>query len=306
MKAHAVRRTIASIAIAAALLQVPPAAFAADPPRLFADHWIDGTAADEPATQVQRLDDDTFVIRQSVKTNFEAPFLYLLFGRNRALLIDSGAKGGVIRPTVDRLVAEWLARNRRASVPLTVAHSHAHGDHIASDAAFRERPDTVVVGLKPEEVAAYFGIGRWPDQIGTFDLGGRKLSVIPTPGHQTAAIMVYDPKLGLLFSGDSLYPGRLYIPVNFMADARASIDRLAAFAADHRIRAVLGAHIEMTRKPGQDYVQAVTAHPDESPLELPAASIAELRQGLTAPLDAVGQRQVHDRFIIVTVPSRTE
>ena len=35
--------------------------------------WIDGTKPGEPETQVQRIDADTFVIRQSVRTNFEAP-----------------------------------------------------------------------------------------------------------------------------------------------------------------------------------------------------------------------------------------
>ena len=65
--------------------------------------------------------------------------------------------------------------------------------------------------------------------------------------------MVYDPRLQILLSGDTLYPGRLYVPVNFLDDNRASIDRLAAFAATHPIRAVLGAHIEMTRTPGRDY-----------------------------------------------------
>jgi hypothetical protein len=60
-------------------------------------HWIDGITSTEPKTQVQRIDDDSFVIRQSVRTNFEAPFLYLLFGTDRALLIDSGA-GGLKNP----------------------------------------------------------------------------------------------------------------------------------------------------------------------------------------------------------------
>ena len=57
-------------------------------------------------------------------------------------------------------VAEWLAAHGRQAIPLVVAHSHAHGDHIAGDAAFRDRPDTVLVGLKPADVAAFFGIKR--------------------------------------------------------------------------------------------------------------------------------------------------
>lgn len=275
-------------------------------PHLFPEKWIDGTLDQEPVTQVQALDADTFVIRQSVKTNFEAPFLYLLFGRDKVLLIDTGAEGGVIRPTIDRLVAQWLSAHGRRSIPLVVAHSHSHGDHVAGDAAFRDRPDTVVIGHKPADVARFFRIDHWPDQIVRFDLGGRPLSIIPTPGHQAAAIMVYDPRLRILLSGDTLYPGRLYVPVNFLADDRASVDRLAAFAARHPIRAVLGAHIEMTRAAGRDYPHEAPTHPDEHPLELPAQEIRALQSGLKAPLDTPGQSQVHDRFIIVPVPAREE
>jgi len=275
-------------------------------PHLFPEKWIDGTLDQEPVTQVQALDADTFVIRQSVKTNFEAPFLYLLFGRDKALLIDTGAEGGMIRPTIDRLIAQWLSAHERRSIPLVVAHSHSHGDHVAGDAAFRDRPDTVVIGHKPADVGSFFGIDHWPDQIARFDLGGRPLSIIPTPGHQAAAIMVYDPRLRILLSGDTLYPGRLYVPVNFLADDRASVDRLAAFATHHRIRAVLGAHIEMTRTVGRDYPHEAPTHPDEHPLELPPEEIRALQSGLKAPLDTPGQSQVHDRFIIVPVPAREE
>jgi hydroxyacylglutathione hydrolase len=285
---------------------VAPAASVANAPvpRLFKERWIDGTLSQEPAAQVQALDSDTFVIRQSIKTNFEAPFLYLIFGRDRALLIDTGAEGGRIRPVVDRIVAQWAAAHGRATIPLIVAHSHSHGDHVAGDAAFRDRPDTVVVGLKAADVAAFFGVKNWPDGIASFDLGGRALKIIPTPGHQQAAIMVYDPRLHILLSGDTLYPGRLYVPVNFLSEERASIDRLAAFAARHPIRAALGAHIEMTRTPGRDYPHEATAHPDEHALELPVEAIGELQAGLKASLDIPDRPQIHDRFILYPVAAR--
>src|SRR5262249_48491571 len=113
-------------ALAVALLLAAPAAAGAKP--LFV-HWIDGTQASEPQMQVQRYDADTFVIRQSVKTNFEAPFLYLLFGNDRVLLLDTGAGGLKVRPTIDGVIADWLKAHHRASIPLVVAHSHSHGDH---------------------------------------------------------------------------------------------------------------------------------------------------------------------------------
>jgi len=266
-------------------------------------HWIDGTTVSEPETQVQRIDGDTFVIRQSVRTNFEAPFLYLLFGKERVLLLDSGAGGLKIRPTIDRLIADWQARHGHRPLHLVVAHTHGHGDHHAGDDEFRDRPDTEVVGLKPEEVATFFRIGDWPRDIGHYDLGGRVLDIIPTPGHQPAHIMIYDARTCLLFSGDMLYPGRLYVPLDQFDAFRASADRVAAFAATHPIRALLGAHIEMTTTPGQDYPMKAATHPSEHGLALPPSSIDTLDKAVAAAkTPPVVDR--HPDFVVYPVPPR--
>lgn len=291
---------LASVTATSAAQAAPLAAA----PHLFAERWIDGTQSTEPKMQVQQLDDDTFVIRQSVHTNFEAPFLYLLFGHDKALLVDTGAGNAPVRETVDGLIAGWLKRHGKTSIPLVVAHSHSHGDHIAGDASFADRPGTTVIGHDPGDVAAAFGIAHWPDTLGRIDLGGRVIRVIPTPGHQIAHAMYYDPRLKILLSGDAMYPGRLYVPVNHMAEERASIDRVVAFLAHHPVRAALGAHIEMTREPGKDYVQAAPTHPDEHRLELAPAEFLALQKGLKAKLDTAGEKQVHDNFIVVVVPAR--
>lgn len=265
--------------------------------------WIDGTGASEPQTQTQRLDADTYVIRQSVKTNFEAPFLYLLFGQDRALLLDTGAGGLKIRPTVDAAIDQWLAEHHRASIPLVVAHTHGHGDHRMGDDEFRARPDTTVVGLKPEEVAAFFKIAHWPTDIVTFDLGRRTLDIIPTPGHQPAHIMIFDRRDRLLLSGDTLYPGRLYVPLNMFGDYRDSIDRVVAFTGKRRPKLVLGAHVEMTRAPGKDLPNAAPTHPDEHLLELPYSDLLEL-QAAVRKMGDTAVRDVHDDFIVYPVPAR--
>jgi glyoxylase-like metal-dependent hydrolase (beta-lactamase superfamily II) len=265
--------------------------------------WINGMAAGEPETQVQAIDGDTFVIRQSVKTNFEAPFLYLLFGRERALLLDTGAGGLKVRPAVDRLIADWQARHGGRPIRLIVAHSHSHGDHHAGDDEFRARPDTEVVGLKPAEVAAFFHVAGWPQGTARYDLGGRVLDVLATPGHQPAHIMLYDARTRLLFSGDMLYPGRLYVPLNHFDDFRASAERLAAFARTHPIRALLGAHIEMTTTPGKDYPMEAPVHADEHRLPLPPSAIEELRAAVAkaGPVPVVDR---HADFIVYPVPAR--
>jgi len=265
--------------------------------------WIDGTQASEPQTQVQRYDADTYVIRQSVKTNFEAPFLYLLFGKDRALLLDSGAGGMKMRPAVDAVIDRWLVEHRRKSIPLIVAHTHGHGDHQAGDTEFRERPETTVVGLKPAEVAAFFGIRDWPNQIVDYDLGGRVLQVIPTPGHQPAHIMIYDRRTRLLLTGDTLYPGRLYVPTNMFSDFWASIDRVVAFTRKHPVKWILGAHVEMTQTPGQDYPNPAFKRPGEHVLELPYTDLLELQAAVRKMGDAP-VRAVHPDFIVTPVAPR--
>lgn len=291
--------SIARFAAAALLLAGVPAAAAMPIFR----HWIDGTGTAEPETQLQKIDANTFVLRQSVKTNFEAPFLYLLFGTDRVLLIDSGAGGLKIRPAIDRIIGNWRARHGNRPVHLIVAHSHGHGDHHAGDSEFEGRPDTDVVGLGPAEVAAYFHITDWPNGVGQLDLGHRVLDIIPTPGHQPAHVMYYDARTRLLLSGDMLYPGRLYVPLDQFDAYRASADRLAAFAATHPIRALLGAHIEMTTTPGQDYPMKAAAHPAEHGLALAPSAITELQ----AATRAAASPPIIDRhadFILYPVPPR--
>jgi glyoxylase-like metal-dependent hydrolase (beta-lactamase superfamily II) len=291
--------------LAAALLATLPLHVQAQTPRLFPKAWINGLDEHEPSFQVQPLDADSFVIRQSVRTNFEAPFLYLFFGRDRALLLDTGAGNVAVRPQVDALIARWRAAHHNRPVHLVVAHSHGHGDHIAGDSEFRDRPDTTLVGLAPEDVARFFGIERWPDQLGRLDLGGRVLTIIPTPGHQPAHIMVYDPRLKVLLSGDALYPGRLYIPAGQIPTARASIDRLALFVRTHPVRVALGAHIEMTTTPGRDYPMKAPTHPDEHRLELAPQMIGALQAALDAMPDSTLAPEVHDDFIVYPLAPRS-
>ena len=267
--------------------------------------WINGVSAGEPQMQVQRYDNDTYVIRQSIRTNFEGPFLYVLFGSDRALLIDTGAGGLNVRPTIDRVIDEWAARYHRMFIPLIVAHSHSHGDHHQGDVEFQDRPHTIVVGLYPKEVADFFKISDWPNQIVSYDLGGRVLDIIPTPGHQSAHIMIFDHKTRLLFSGDSLGPYRLYIPMNEAKTYRDSIDRVAAFTRDKQVSWIFGAHIEMTTKPGELIPDEAPSHPDEHVLEISYSNLPELQTTLHAMGDNLVQDAHHD-FVIFPEPAREQ
>jgi len=272
---------------------------AAGPP--FAESWIDGMRESEPGLQVQRYDDDTYVLRQSIKTNVEGPFLYLFFGANRVLEIDTGAGGLKIRPTVDKLIQDRLEAKGLKTIELVIAHSHSHDDHIAGDEEFTGRPNTTVVGHSPAQVAAFFGIHSWPDQSAAFDLGGRVIDIIPAPGHEPAEIAVFDRRTHLLMTGDELYPGRLYVPTAEFATYRRSIHRLVNFTRTRNVSWVLGCHVEMTRKPGRDYPIHAASHPFEHRLELPYASLIELDTALNGMGDQP-QLDVHPDFIIYPLP----
>lgn len=87
-----------------------------------------------------------------------------------------------------------LGRHPREQYGLVVAHTHGHGDHVAADAQFADRPRTIVVACEEEAVRSFFGFGdRWPTGAATFDLGGRVLEVLGSPGHHKSAVTVYDP-----------------------------------------------------------------------------------------------------------------
>jgi hydroxyacylglutathione hydrolase len=258
--------------------------------------WIHGHTG-EPKIQVHAYDESTVILRQSKTTSYEAPFMYLLFGDDRALLLDTGAtedpESFPLRATVDRLIAE---RHPEPGYGLVVAHSHPHGDHVAGDAQFADRPDTVVVGHDLAAVRAFFGPAE-------FDLGGRRLTIIESPGHHAAAITIFDSRTGFLLTGDTVLPGRLYA-FDYPAFV-STLDRLVEFAESHPVTHVLGCHVEMRRKPRRDYAIGATYQPDERP---PQMTVAQLRAVRDAARAVRGRRGAHrfDDFVIYNEPRQRD
>ena len=285
--------------LAAALLFPAGRATAAASP--LHERWIDAAHGPEAETQVQQLDADTFVIRQSIVTNPEGPFLYLLFGTDRAILFDTGAGGLKIKPTIDKVMAGWLKAKGKTSIPLVIAHSHSHGDHIAGDPEFAGLQDVTIVGHAPEQVAAFFKIKNWPEDAEPFDLGGRIIDVIPTPGHEAAALMIFDRRTHILLTDDTLYPGRLYCQLEQFQTFRKSIDRAVSFTKSLKVSWLMGAHIEMTTTPRKDFAIHAAAHPKEHVLELPYSRLVALQTALHKMGD-FPQLDVEDDFIFYPLP----
>lgn len=186
--------------------------------------------------------------------------MYLVEGQKRALLIDTGMGIGNLRA----LVAELT------TLPVVVVNTHTHVDHIGSNWQFdtidnldsdysrqSARGSTSVreeiepgklCGALPRgfDKATYatkpWHTSRWLHDGDTIDLGGRSLQVLATPGHSPDSISLFDARNGLLFTGDTYYPGPIYVfgPGADPAAYQRSVDRLAALAP--KVRYVLGGH----------------------------------------------------------------
>jgi len=240
-------------------------------------HWNEGSAncAKDPQPPLQQhpYNTRTFILRENLCTTFEAPFMYLLVGSTKALLIDSGdiADPNVV-PLADT-VMRLLPGDGPAKLPLLVVHTHRHLDHRAGDPQFTKFPNTQVVGFDIDSVRSFYKFTDWPNGLAQLDLGDRTVDVIPTPGHSETEVSFYDRSTGLLFTGDFLMPARLLID-DASADV-ASADRVAAFVKDHPVSYALGGHIEMNSA-GNLFPWESQYHPDEHVLQLTKDDVLKL------------------------------
>ena len=186
---------------------------------------------------------------------------YLIVGQKRALLFDTGMGIGDIK----KITAELT------KLPIIVLNSHTHDDHVGGnwefdtvygmntdftrknaqgsreDAQAEITPDQICGSLPKGFDAKAYVTRPWKIKAYTrdgdrFDLGGRTIEVIATPGHTPDAISLIDRANGLLFTGDTYYPAPIWLfrPETDLNAYAASIRRLAALAP--QVKLVLGAH----------------------------------------------------------------
>jgi glyoxylase-like metal-dependent hydrolase (beta-lactamase superfamily II) len=156
---------------------------------------------------------------------------YLIAGRDRAVLVDTGMGVGDIRQVVEALT----------SLPLSVLNSHSHWDHIGGNWRFsggeiaihRLEAEGLEHPSSPERVASFFTpeslsrplppetdpdharirptkATRLLDGGETIDLGDRRLEIIHAPGHSPGGIVVVDRDSKLMLTTDVVYEAPLY------------------------------------------------------------------------------------------------
>lgn len=255
--------------------------------------WINGSlnCFDKNVRQryldIFSINNDTFILRENKCINYEAPFMYLLFSNYTILLIDSGAtvssRSFPIQRYVETIILSWCSKNKklRKHMKLIISHTHNHLDHTAGDEQFQNKSFTTIIGTNLDDIRQFFQLNNWPNSIGHYKLDNqRHLAIIPIPGHEKSSIAFYDCATGLLITGDSLYPGRLYIS-NFTENVE-SISRLINFIQINHlnITSILGAHIEMTNKNQIDYPIGTTYQPNERQLNMSFKELEQLNHEL--------------------------
>ena len=154
---------------------------------------------------------------------------YLVVGKEKALLIDTGMGIGNIKKIVES----------KTSLPVEVVNTHSHFDHVGGNKQF----DKIAIheaeanqlqngvsndflltqviddfvwrpfpsGFKPEN---YFIPPCTPSLLlkneDIISLGGYDLEVIHSPGHSPGSICLWNKENGHLFSGDTIYQGPIY------------------------------------------------------------------------------------------------
>ena len=244
-------------------------------------HWQPGAedcaASPPPPLQVHRYNETTFILRQSLCENFEAPLLYLLIGHKRALLIDTGAVEDEAAMPLASTIADLLPQSNGMPFQLLVAHTHRHSDHRAGDAQLAKHLDAEIAPIELEEMVRFYGFNNWPEDTILIDLGGRVVEAIAVPGHMRDHLLFYDPPTGLAFSGDFLLPGRLL--VDDIDAYRASADRAVEYLKDKPVTALLGGHIELDTS-GNVFPRGSTHHLNERALPLTKQDLESLPAAL--------------------------
>jgi glyoxylase-like metal-dependent hydrolase (beta-lactamase superfamily II) len=216
------------------------------------------TSAD-PWFEVYRVKPGVFAIYEPHQS--EEVISYLIVGSQKALLFDTGLGIGNIRKVVEALTR----------LPIVVANSHTHNDHVGDNWRFNDiygmdtdftranakgskedaqaelAPGQLCGDLPPgfdakNYATKPFRITHWLHDGDKIDLGDRVLQVVATPGHTPDSIALHDEKNLMLFTGDTFYPGPifLYRPETDLKAYSASLTRLNELA--QHLKLLLPAH----------------------------------------------------------------
>ncbi|MBP3704165.1 MAG: MBL fold metallo-hydrolase, partial [Clostridia bacterium] len=133
--------------------------------------------------------------------DFDRDAIYLVEGREKALLIDTGMGGPGLVETVRSLTA----------LPVELAVTHAHGDHMARSHEFGKfymsKKDVPLMarmhGMTPDNTSTEDDVIDIKDGD-IIDLGGVEIEVAELNGHTPGSVVFIDRTHNCMFTGDAL------------------------------------------------------------------------------------------------------
>ena len=147
------------------------------------------------STEIKKINDETWMFDEG------GVYFYLLCGEEKALLLDSGMNTQNIKEQISAIT----------NLPVELMNTHADRDHIGGNHEFEW------FYMDPAEASNLYntqkgnGVIRPVYDGDILHLGGRDLQVIELPGHTPGSIAVLDSKYRLLFSGDPIQDGRIFM-----------------------------------------------------------------------------------------------
>jgi glyoxylase-like metal-dependent hydrolase (beta-lactamase superfamily II) len=251
-------------------VESPPADRVPPPPQSEKPEWcrplprpeyksLQRVLPDDPWFEVYKVVPGVFAIYEPHQA--EEVISYLIVGNKQALLFDTGMGIGDIRRVTTKLTSR----------PVVVLNSHTHDDHVGGNWQFtfvygmdteftrtnaKGSREDAQAEITPDQLCGDLPKGFNPKTYATrawkishfihdgfkINLGGRTLEVISTPGHTPDAIALLDRGNGLLFTGDTYYPGPIWLfrPETDLDAYVNSVKRLAALSPE--LKLVLGAY----------------------------------------------------------------
>ncbi|MEG3437145.1 MBL fold metallo-hydrolase [Pannus brasiliensis CCIBt3594] len=241
------------------------------------DHWF----------STSRIEDGLYLITEPHYYWYNRANLWLIKGRDRDLLLDTGLGVASLRQHIASLIDK----------PLLAIASHVHFDHAggmhefddraihAAEADALARGDDYEALCSPEQgwmhedhfhqlpfagfsIESYTLRGATPTRIlqegDVLDLGDRALEVLHLPGHSPGCIALYEPRSRSLFSGDVIYDGELLdeLHCSHIPTYIASYERLQTLPVDtvypghysgfgrEKYHQILQEYLDRRRKPG--------------------------------------------------------
>jgi glyoxylase-like metal-dependent hydrolase (beta-lactamase superfamily II)/putative NADPH-quinone reductase len=144
---------------------------------------------------ISLIDKGTWVVETADRTT-----MYILEGKKRAMLIDTGTKCEALDDVVRKITKK----------PFDVVLTHNHNDHAGNihyfDEVYMHPGDSLIPLATP-----YNGKFIWLNNGDRFDLGERIVEVYHLPGHTPGSIVLVDRSINAAFTGDTFGSGLVWM-----------------------------------------------------------------------------------------------